>query len=161
MKEEMSIEDVIRNKAEAYCASVEHCVSEVEAKLSLWGTTSEVSEKVITHLLKNKFIDEQRYAIAFVRDKYRFNGWGRIKISMYLKQKGISEELIDRGLNEIDEVEYARNLKKLLRQKRRSITAGTDYERNGKLIKFALSRGYEMEEILRLIKQPETDDYMD
>lgn len=160
MKEEVSIEDVVRNKAEAYCASVEHCVSEVAAKLSLWGATSVVSEKVIAHLLKDKFIDEQRYAIAFVRDKYRFNGWGRIKISMYLKRKGISDKLINRGLDEIDETEYARNLKKLLQQKRRSITAETDYERNGRLIKFALSRGYEMEEILRLIKHPEADDYM-
>lgn len=154
------IEEIARNKAEAYCVSVERCISEVESKLKLWGATSEISEKVIAHLLKDKFIDEQRYAIAFVRDKYRFNGWGRIKISMHLKKKGISDELIDRGLDEIDETEYLLNLKKLLQQKRKSVTGETNYERNVKLIKFAMNRGYEMNEILHLINKPMEDDYM-
>ena len=151
MKKECE-EEIVRNKAEAYCVSVERCISEVKGKLKLWGATSAVSEKVIARLLKDKFIDEQRYAIAFVRDKYRFNGWGRVKISMHLKKKGISDELIERGLEEIDETEYLQNLKKLLQRKRKSVAGETDYERNGKLINFALNRGYEMNEILRLIK---------
>ena len=79
MKKECS-ENEVRNKAEAYCSSVERCVSEVEAKLEQWGADNGIKERVIEHLIKEKYIDQQRYCAAFVRDKYRFNQWGRMKI---------------------------------------------------------------------------------
>ena len=72
MKKECS-ENEVRNKAEAYCSSVERCVSEVEAKLEQWGADNGIKERVIEHLIKEKYIDQQRYCAAFVRDKYRFN----------------------------------------------------------------------------------------
>ena len=75
MKKECS-ENEVRNKAEAYCSSVERCVSEVEAKLEQWGADNGIKERVIEHLIKEKYIDQQRYCAAFVRDKYRFNQVG-------------------------------------------------------------------------------------
>ena len=146
MKKECS-ESEARNKAEAYCSSVERCVSEVEAKLEQWGADHEIKDRVIEHLIKEKYIDQRRYCAAFVRDKYRFNQWGRMKIVQALRLKKIPTDVILSGLVE---------------QKKRSIKANTDYERNGKLIRFAIGRGFEMEEILRCVKQIDADvEYLD
>ena len=161
MRKECS-ESEARNKAEAYCSSVERCVSEVEAKLEQWGADHEIKDRVIEHLIKEKYIDQRRYCAAFVRDKYRFNQWGRMKIVQALRLKKIPSDVISLGLEEIDESEYLSILSGLVEQKKRSIKANTDYERNGKLIRFAIGRGFEMEEILRCVKQIDADvDYLD
>ena len=156
MKKECS-ENEVRNKAEAYCSSVERCVSEVEAKLEQWGADNGIKERVIEHLIKGKYIDQQRYCAAFVRDKYRFNQWGRLKIVQALRLKKIPANVISLGLEAIDESEYLSILSGLIEQKKRSVKANTDYERNGKLIRFAIGRGFEMEEILRCVKQVDAD----
>lgn len=150
MKKEIT-EEVARSKAEMYCVASEHCISEVESKLYQWGAPKDMVEKVICHLLDEGFIDEGRYANAFVRDKYRFNAWGRMKIAISLRQKGISEERIDEAMKEIDENIYRKTLKTLLDQKERTIKAASNYERKGKLIRFALSRGFLMSEILSFV----------
>lgn len=161
MKGELS-ENEARYKAEAYCSSVERCVAEVEAKLEQWGATPEMTENIIGHLLKEKYIDQKRYCAAFVRDKYRFNQWGRMKIGQALRLKKIPAEIVALGMEEIDEREYMEILSGLIEQKKKSIKARTDYERNGKLIRFAIGRGFEMEAILRCVKQVDPDDvYLD
>ena len=161
MRKECS-ESEARHKAEAYCSSVERCVSEVEAKLEQWGADHEIKDRVIEHLIKEKYIDQRRYCAAFVRDKYRFNQWGRMKIVQALRLKKIPSDVISLGLEEIDESEYLSILSGLVEQKKRSIKANTDYERNGKLIRFAIGRGFEMEEILRCVKQIDADvEYLD
>jgi regulatory protein len=148
-----------RYKAEAYCCATEHCVSEVEAKLQGWGAEDEHEQAaLIAHLLKERYIDESRYAVAFVRDKYRFNQWGRVKIQQALRMKRICPEDIDAGLEAIDEEEYLENLRQLINQKRRSVKGASDYERNGKLIRFAIGRGYEMRDIMKFINASEYDD---
>lgn len=151
-------ENEARNKAEAYCSSVERCVSDVTSKLEQWGVAPEVIERVIGHLLKEKYIDPKRYCSAFVRDKYRFNQWGRVKIAQTLRMKGLPAGDIDNGMQEIDEHEYMEILSRLIAQKRKSVKAKTEYERNGKLIRFAIGRGFEMEAILRCVKQVDGDE---
>ena len=99
-------EDEIRNKAEAYCSVAERCISEVRSKLQQWGLPLEREEAVLQYLQTEKFIDEQRYSIAFVRDKYRFNSWGRVKIAQALKLKRIPSVCISKALEEIDDEEY-------------------------------------------------------
>ena len=137
-------------------------MSEVEAKLEQWGADHEIKDRVIEHLIKEKYIDQRRYCAAFVRDKYRFNQWGRMKIVQALRLKKIPTDVISLGLEEIDESEYLSILSGLVEQKKRSIKANTDYERNGKLIRFAIGRGFEMEEILRCVKQIDADvEYLD
>lgn len=161
MKGECS-ENEAKYKAEAYCSSMERCVAEVEAKLEQWGAAPEISEKVIKHLLDEKYIDQKRFCAAFVRDKYRFNQWGRIKIRQALWLKKIPEALIAQGMEEIDEREYMEILSGLIEQKKRSVKARTEYERNGKLIRFAIGKGFEMEAVLRCVKQADSgDEYFD
>lgn len=146
-------EKEIMYKAEAYCSLAEHCLSEVQTKLQQWGLPAGQEEKVLQYLLHEKYIDEQRYSKAFVRDKYRFNQWGRIKIIQALRLKRILPEYISCALDEIDCEEYFSILSDLLCSKNKSVKARNAYERKGKLIRFALGRGYEMGEVLECLRK--------
>jgi regulatory protein len=161
MKKECTAEET-RLKAEAYCSLAERCTDDVLRKLEQWGAPAEAHASIVESLKKERYLDEQRYAIAFVRDKYRFSQWGRVKISQALRMKHVVSEYIYTALEEIDEEEYTAVLASLLQKKRRSVKAANDYERNGKLIRFALSHGYDMGEILRCMKQMGCEDeYME
>lgn len=138
-------------KVAAYCSSSEHCLSEVADKLDNWGVSPVVKESILQYLLKEKYIDENRYCRCFVSDKFRYNKWGKNKIAQALWQKKISKDVFNVWLNEIDEQEYIDVLKELIAAKKKSIKAKSDYELNGKLIRFALGRGFEMEMIKRCI----------
>ena len=146
-------EKELKNKAEVYCSSAERCPSDVESKLEGWGGSPEVIASVMAHLYKERYLDDIRYCKAFVRDKYRFNQWGRIKISQALKMKGLSSDNINEGLAEIDDDEYNDILGNLVRQKAKSVKAATEYERNCKLIRFAAGRGFTVQEILKHVKE--------
>ena len=161
MKKELSAEEA-RLKAEAYCSLSEHCKSEVLGKLQQWGAPEETWEAILNHLEKERYVDESRYATFFVRDKYRFNQWGRIKIAQSLRMKHIPSACIDEAMEEIDEQEYLNILTSLLKKKVRSIKASNDYERNGKLGRFAAGHGYELGDILLCMKRMGYDDeYME
>lgn len=143
--------EAARNKAENYCIKVERCRQEVRKKLSQWGTAPEDIEKILDKLIDDRFIDETRYARAFVRDKYRFNGWGRKKIEMSLKMKAVDSRDINEGLEEIDEQEYIDILERLLKNKKKSTKAESDYELNAKLMRFAAGRGFEPSIISKIL----------
>ena len=161
MKKECTAEEA-RSKAEAYCSLAERCTDDVLRKLEQWGAPAEAHASIVESLKKERYLDEQRYAIAFVRDKYRFSQWGRVKISQALRMKHVVSEYIHTALEEIDEEEYTSVLTSLLQKKQRSVKAANDYERNGKIIRFALSHGYDMGEILRCMKQMGCEDeYME
>lgn len=149
----------LKYKAESYCSKSEHCPEEVREKLRQWGATAEVAERILAALEKDRFVDTVRFCRAFVRDKYRFNQWGRMKIVQALRMKRLSSEDIEEGLEEIDDEEYAGILKNLLVQKSRSLKGGTEYERNAKLIRFAVGRGFAMDEVLRYVHQK--DEFLD
>ena len=151
MKEMMTKEEVLYKLA-AYCSSAERCVQDVEKKLQKADLSQEDNQQILHRLQQEKFVDDRRYAFAFVNDKIRFNQWGRIKIAYELKKKAISSAYIDEALASIDEDEYNSILKSLLKQKLKSIKAETDYERNAKLIRFAAGRGFAMQEIMRFVK---------
>lgn len=138
-------------KAAACCAASEQCVADIRKKLERWGLDATRRQAVIVRLEEEKFVNEARYARSFVRDKFRYNGWGRIKIAQALRQKGIPAAYIEDAMGEIEDEEYARILQKLLQAKARGLKAGTDYERNGKLVRFAASRGLEMPLIMRML----------
>lgn len=157
MKKKCS-ENEARLKAEAYCSATERCKDDVLRKLVQWGVPADSYEAIIQYLEKERYVDEQRYSRAFVRDKYRFNQWGKIKIVQALKMKRLPDACISVALDEIDEDEYLSILTSLLQKKLKSIKAANDYERNGKLIRFAAGRGYGMEEILRCMKRMGCDD---
>ena len=157
MKKECTAEEA-RLKAEAYCSMAERCTDDVLRKLGQWGVPEDAHGAIVDALKEERYIDDRRYAVAFVRDKYCFNQWGRIKISQALRVKHVALEDISAALEEIDEEEYESILVSLLLKKRQGIKANSDYERNGKMIRFAASHGYEMGEILRCMKQMGCED---
>ncbi|MGL4851833.1 MAG: regulatory protein RecX [Phocaeicola sp.] len=156
MKKEYTIREALV-KAEAYCVAAERCIYDVESKLEQWGISKSDLPPLIEKLCNERYLDESRYCRAFVRDKYRFNQWGRVKISQALRMKRIPSAQITESLYEIDEEEYLNILKALLRQKNKSVKAKNSYEHSGKLMRFALGKGYEMNHIQQCLKELNAD----
>lgn len=148
---EYTFEELL-HKAASYCSISEHCVSDVELKLKAWGIESEVSNKIIERLQAEDFINEKRFCVAFVKDKFHFNKWGKIKISYALKQKGLDNNLITYALNTIDEGEYQEMLAVLLKAKLNTIKWEYEYEKMGKLFNFAQNRGFESAIIDKVVR---------
>lgn len=135
----------------ALCAQAEHCQYEMTEKMRRWELDDEVQARVMQRLVNERYVDDERYARAFVKDKVRYNKWGRRKVEQALWQKHIDEDIRQQVLNEVDDEEYISILKPLLRQKQRSTKAANDYELNQKLIRFALGRGFTFDIIRQCI----------
>lgn len=134
------------HRAIAYCSGAEHCNSEVSSKLIQWGITdTEAHTRILQHLNKEKYIDESRYCRFFVSDKLRLNKWGRKKIAMALSQKALPKSIITDALNSINEDEYEEILVKVLLTKIKSLHKYSNYEKQNKLLRFALGRGFEFD----------------
>lgn len=154
-------EKELKNKAEAYCVHAERCPEEVARKLDQWGAGEEEKARILASLQQDRFIDAARYCRALVRDKYRFARWGRNKISQALRMKHLPDEAISAGLEEIDDEEYSRILREVLAQKRKSVTGKNEYERAMKLLRFAVTKGFTVEEVKRYVRQVEEDGFVD
>ena len=126
----------------ALCAQAEHCQWEMLEKMRRWEVPEDAQARVMQRLISERYVDDERYAQAFVKDKIRYNKWGRRKVEQALWQKRIDEDIRKRVLDEVDDDEYLSVLKPLLQQKRRSTKAANDYELNQKLVRFAVSRGF-------------------
>ena len=135
--------DEVLYKLAARCSVSEQCLSDIESKLAKYDLPEEEKTRILRHLVEEKYVDDQRYAEAYVRDKYRFNKWGRMKIAQGLRMKGIDREAIETALEAIDEQEYMSILRDLIRAKRKSTKGKSEYEINGKLARFATGRGFE------------------
>ena len=153
--------DEVLYKLAAKCSVSEQCLSDIEAKLAKYDLTEEEKTRILRHLVEEKYIDDGRYAEAYVRDKYRFNKWGRIKIAQGLRMKGIDRETIDTAMEAIDEEEYLDILRGLIQSKRRSTKGKNDYEVNGKIIRFATGRGFEFGAIRQCLNGDIEDYEMD
>ena len=151
MKKEYSFDELF-HKAASYCSISEHCISDVEEKLVAWKVPEQQRKKLINKLLEEDFINENRYALAFVRDKFRFNKWGKIKIELSLKAKGLNPEIIQMALSAIDEGEYQEMLASILKSKLATLEYEYEYEKQGKLFRFAQSRGFEISVIDRALR---------
>ena len=156
MKKEMTEQEAYLRLA-ALCAQAEHCEQEMRDKMRRWGLDEAAQDKVVERLTKERYIDEERYAQAFVKDKIRYNKWGRRKVQQALWMKHISDDIQQQVLDEIDEKEYLDVLRPLLKQKRKSIKAESDYELNQKLVRFALSRGFGFDIIRQCLDVNEDD----
>lgn len=140
------------SKAAALCSRAEKCSSDIFKKIIDWGADEDLANEVLQKLIEEKFVDDSRYASFFVKDKFRFNKWGKIKIAFMLKQKHISGNIINDALAEIDEEEYSSVLKKLLEEKSKSIKAINQYDKKAKLMRFTQGRGFELDKILQQIQ---------
>ena len=139
-------------KAEHYCAYQERSQQEVRDKLYEWGAYPSIIEKVISALIESNFLNEERFANAYVTGKFRQKGWGRVKIKLGLKQKKVSEPLIKKALKSIDEDDYMQMLIKVIDKKSAMLNEKNTYKRQYKLHQYALSRGYENDLISDVLK---------
>ena len=131
------------NRAAALCSRSEQAPADVREKLSKWGLNAVEARQVLDQLIGQGFIDEQRFARAFVNDRFIFNGWGRVKIAHQLRLKGISGELIDEAVKAIDEEKYRQRLIELLRAKWRTVNGREPRAAWAAMMRFAASRGFE------------------
>ena len=138
-------------KLSALCARAEHSSGEMLEKMRRWQLSEDARERVLDRLIDEKFVDDERFARLFVREKIRFDRWGRRKIEQALYQKGVASDISRRVLDEVDDEAYVAELKKLIAAKRRSVQAESDYEMRAKLTKYALGHGFGYEVIRRCI----------
>ena len=138
-------------RLESLCVRAEHCSHELLSKLRNWGIIGNDADVIINHLIDNKFIDNLRFAQSFVRDRYRFSGYGRRKIAIALKAKRIPSDIIDTAMDEIDPDIYFEKLQHLVQRKAANLDLSIYDDRN-KLYRYALSRGFESDITVRAIK---------
>lgn len=148
-------------KLTALCARSEHCQQEMIDKMRQWGVPPEEQAQVMERLVKERYVDDERFTRAFVNDKIRYNKWGRRKVEQALWMKRIDEHIAKAVLDEVDDEEYTAILTPMLKQKRRSTKANSDYELNMKLIKYALSRGFTMDIIKQCINVEDESEFLD
>ena len=139
------------NTAAAYCTTCERCVYEVCNKLTAWGMNSVQQIRIIERLKKENFIDEDRFCRAFVNDKVRFNRWGRLKISLALREKRLDSAAVNEALDAIDNDEYMSALKTVVAAIRKELKGKDDYLSRQKILRYAVSRGFETSLIMNVM----------
>lgn len=153
-----------KSEEEAYlalatlCAQAEHCQYEMTEKMRRWELSEEAQARIMERLVNERYVDDERFARAFIKDKVRYNKWGRRKVEQALWQKHIDKDIRQRALDDVDDEEYLAVLRPLLKQKRKSTKAENDYELNRKLVRFALGRGFTFDIIRQCIDVEDIDD---
>lgn len=145
--------DQILDKMAKYCAYQERSVKEVTDKLKTFEISEKDREEIINYLIDNKFVNDERFAHAFVRGKINQSGWGVNKIRFHLIQKGISKEIIDEALQSFDEEAYRQRLVEVLKAKAKTVKAANDFERNRKLAAYAIQKGFEAPLVWEVIRK--------
>ncbi len=150
-KKKYSIEQA-KLKIEGFCAYQERCQQEVKNKLYSWGLYKTEVELLIADLIQNNFLNEERFARAFVSGKFNIKNWGRKKIIVKLKEKGISSYCINLGLQEIKETEYIEKIKHLINKKKELLKGVDKYMANKKIVNYLYGKGYESNLIWEQLK---------
>jgi len=140
-------------KAMALCAKSEQCSSDIRSKLESWGLASSESISIINILIRENFINDQRYAGSFVRDKYRHNKWGKVKIAAHLRSKKIEPEVIVSALSLLDDDQYRQMITDTLNSHRKFIKAKNPYDLKAKLLRFGLAKGFESQIIYEILNE--------
>lgn len=140
-------------KAASYCAYQERAQQQVRDKLYEWELHQEDVEEIISQLISDNFLNEERFAIAYTLGKLRIKSWGRIKIKQSLKLKRVSDPLIKIAFSKIDLDEYESKLGDLLDKKQLSLKDKDPYILKNKLFQYALSRGFESDLISSILKE--------
>jgi regulatory protein len=140
-------------KAMHQCSMRELCCSDIESRLESWGIQKSDCQKIIDTLIRENFINEERYAFAFVKDKFNHNRWGRIKIASHLRAKSIAPGIISSAISSIDTESYRNIMKSLIDGHRRTVKAKNPYEMKAKLLRFGLSRGFESSLLYDLLNE--------
>lgn len=152
MKQPLSEEEIYQRLSHR-CAMCEYAPHDIRQKALQLGATHNIADQITDRLIDENFINEQRYARSFTHDKFTFSHWGITKISVSLKQKGISNEAINNALATIDPNQYQETLKNILAQKSRQLNEENPFTRQRKLASHAISKGFEPEQVFSAIDQ--------
>ena len=129
------------------CARSERSSGDALRLMKRWGVADDEARKVLARLMAERFIDDRRFAEAFVRDKLNLSGWGAYKIKMSLRTKGVAREIIEEVISQmIDTTDMKERLEDIMQRKLRTLKYSSTYEAKTKLIRFAASRGSDIEE---------------
>ena len=153
MPDESSIKKQVASKMAALCSRSEQCSPDICKKIVAVGLTDKEAEEILEFLKKEKFIDDKRYAKAYVSEKLKVNKWGRVKIRYNLRVKGLPAEIIEIGMESLDQKKYIDILLKTMKEKAKKTGSKNKFEKMGQIIRFAQSRGFEPELIHRYMNE--------
>lgn len=139
----------IYTKMAALCSRAEQCSPDIRKKITDLGGDEVMVTEVLQKLQEEHYLNDERYSRAYVRDKFRFNKWGRIKIRYYLKQKGLANSIIDKGFEEIEDAQYKELLISTMKEKAKTLKNKEKFQKMASIVRFAQSRGFEPELIHR------------
>lgn len=144
--------DEIKLKLVNYCVYQDRCHAEVEQKMREFLLIPEAKEEILLYLLQENYLNEERFTRSYIRGKFYIKHWGRNKIRINLKQKQVSEKLINTCFDEIDESDYYKTIKKIFADYYSKQNGMKEYQRKSKSIKYLLSKGFEYEIILEIME---------
>ena len=151
-KPKLETEKIVAQMAQL-CSRSEQCSADIRKKILTYEIVDEIVDEIIEKLIAEKYIDDERYAKAYVNDKFKFNKWGRVKMRHYLRHKGISDAIIDKGLEKIEEDKYIKVLVKTMKDKAKTIKKKDKFTKMGQIIRYTQGRGFEPELIHRYMNE--------
>lgn len=151
MKRDITEKEALR-RLEDLCSRSEHCTFELDQKMERWGLDRSTKEKIIDRLIETRFVDDERFANAYTREKYIFSKWGQRKITSGLYAKRIPKWIIEKALDAINKREYATIAFRVVASKLHTLPKDMpEFEKRQRLIRHALSRGYETSLVMKII----------
>ena len=132
-------------KAKSFCAYQERCHKEIEEKLRSWKLTSDEIDYIISHLLEDDYLNEERFAKVYAGSKFRQKKWGKVKIELALKKRNLSPYCIARGLEEIPDEDYLQTLSYLIDKKSKEVKSKNELTKKSKVSQYCIQKGYEPE----------------
>ncbi len=139
------------------CARQEKCSHDLLQKLKLWGILPNDAERIVAKLIAEGYVNDSRFAALYAKEKSQLNRWGPVKIRAMLLSKGISQNIVDDVLSEVDSGDSTDNLALLLKRKLPQVKARSNYELRVKLIRFGVSRGFELAEVIEEVSRLVSD----
>ncbi|QOR73645.1 RecX family transcriptional regulator [Cruoricaptor ignavus] len=145
MKKKLFTFEEIKQKMANYCAYQDRCHSEVEQKMREFVLIPEAKEEILLYLIRENYLNEERFTRSFIRGKFYQKHWGRNKIRQHLKLKGVPEKLMNSCFDEIDEEDYFETAKKEWEKYHGRLRGMQDYQKNIKTTRYLMGRGFEWE----------------
>jgi regulatory protein len=140
-------------KIQSYCAYQERSHKEVKNKLYEYGLYSSEVDELISTLIVDGFLNEERFAKAFAGGKFRIKKWGRLKIQQELEMLGLTKRNIATGLKEIDSSDYSKTLKSLIKKKSAQTPESNPFKKKNQVARFVIGKGYEAEMVWEMVKE--------
>lgn len=139
-------------KAEHFCVYQERSQKEIRYKLVEWGMRGDELEEIISELILNNFLNEERFAKSYVSGKFNIKHWGRVKIKQGLKLKGVPDKILQKAIYSIDDDDYLQTIEKLAIKKVQSLSENDPFKRKNKLMSYLQAKGFETDLILLVLK---------